>query len=378
MSVDRQIDQVCSHQVADEFLYVQTDRQTVAPLRPISSASSVSVLLNGQAKVPSSGVQVQARVVGTKEGPFSITSANNVLSIQVNTDSVQTVTLALASRIAPTRLADLLTRSFAGLVFFVERNRIGIRSTFSGQDATFKLLSSSTLATLLGIPTQRVFRGKNTFPGWTLVSAPNTLGDRPRRFVYFDEPLQANENFIEVTYTTVREECRRCGGIGVENDWRYGPDGKVIAVRDEALLIQELLKITYTSQGSNPFHPWYGTTIIERIGNKNSVSGVIENTISQDIYQTFTRWQSIKRQQEEDAGQVVSDEEYPFRLTGVRIEQSQQDPTVLFVGIDVQNRSFNPIQISRGLKLPEPLNLLGNTQTQGVLRQSLNNYSLVG
>ena len=238
--------------------------------------------------------------------------------------------------------------------------------------------SSSTLTTSLGLSVNRIYRGKNTFPGWTLVNDPSTLSDRPRRLVYFDEPLKADSNFIELTYVTVSQECRRCGGLGVENDWRYGSDGHTAEVRNEALLIQELLKITYTNRGSNPFHPWYGTTILERIGSKNASSGVIQNAITSDIYTMFGRWQSIKRQQEEAVGQFLSDEEYPLRLSSVRLEQSQQDPTVLFLNVEVQNRSTKPIVITRGLRLPEPLNLLGNTQAQGVYRQSLSNYTLVG
>ena len=377
MSFDRQLDQVCVHQVVDEFIYTQTDRQTAIPIRPISTATSVIVRLNGETDVPSNGVQVQARVTGTKEGPFNLTSSNNTLAIRVNNDSVHTVTLPQAARVQPDRLAYTLTKSFPGLVFFTERNRIGVRSSLSGQDATFMLTTASTMASMLGIPTSRVFRGKNAFPGWTLVNQPNTLSDRPKRYVYFDEPLQAAENFVEVTYTTVRQECRRCGGLGVENDWRYGTDGQVNKVRDEVLLIQELLKITYTARGSNPFHPWYGTTIVDRIGAKHSATGLIQNTITSDVYATFARWQSVKRQQEESVGQFVSDEEYPFRLTGVQLEQSQQDPTVLFVNIEVQNRSFKPIVLTRGLKLPEPVNLLGDTQAQGVFRQSLDKKKLV-
>jgi len=378
MSFDRQIDQLCTHEVAEEFLFVQADRQTAIPIRPISSAASVSVYLNGVTKVPSDGVQVQAQVVGTREGPFTLTSSTNTLAIRINDDPVQTLVLPAATKITPSKLAATLTGFFGGLTFYVNRNRIGVRTALAGRDATFMLTSASTMAPLLGISTGRVFRGKDAFPGWTLVTDPTTLSDRPRRLIYFDDPLQADSNYVEITYTTVRQECRRCGGTGVENDWRYAADGKLNTARDEALLIQELLKITYTSRGSNPFHPWYGTTLLERIGSKNAVTGVLQNAITSDVYTTFGRWQSIKRQQEETIGQVLTDEEYPFRITGVKLEQSQQDPTVLFLNIDVQNRSFKPIVISRGLRLPEPLNLLGDTQTQGVFRQSLSKFTLVG
>lgn len=370
MSLDRQIDQVCTHEVVEEFLYVQGDRQTVSPIRPISSANSVSVRINGLSTIAPEGSHIPARVVGTREGPFNITASNRTFSVQVNEDPPQTISLPLSTQLSVSRLAAVLTASIAGLTFFAERNRIGIYTSLLGRDATFKILPSSTLAATLGLTVNRIYRGKNTFPGWTLVSDPSTLSDRPRRLIYFDEPLAASSNFVEINYTTVREECRRCGGTGVENDWRYGPDGKVTLLSDEALLIQELLKITYSVRGSNPFHPWYGTSLIERIGAKNASNGVLQNAITSDIYTTFSRWQSIKKTQEEKV-QAVSDEEFPYRLVGVRLEQSQSDPTVLFVNVDVTNRSLKPFTVSRGIRLPEPVNLLSDSLSEGVYRKSL-------
>lgn len=378
MSIDRQLDQLCTHQVVEEFLFVQGDRQTVKPLRPISSADSVVVRVNGLVDVPSFGLQIAARVVGTREGPFKITSGNNQLVVQVNNDPPQTVSLPSSAQVSASRLADALTAALPGLTFFTERNRIGVQSIISGKDATFKFLPTSTLTATLGLTTNRIYRGKDTFSGWTLISEPGTVTQRPRRLVYFDDALQAQSNFVEVNYTTVREECRRCGGLGVENDWSYGSDGKVTTIQDSALLLQELLKITYTIRGSNPFHSWYGTTLIERIGAKNAASGVLQNAITSDIYTAFNRWQSVKKAQEEEVRQAVSDEEYPFRLVGVRLEQSQKDPTVLFVNVDVQNRSFKSFTVSRGLRLSEPVNLLTDTAAQGVYRQSPRNYTLVG
>jgi hypothetical protein len=62
----------------------------------------------------------------------------------------------------------------------------------------------------------------------------------------------------------------------------------------------------------------------------------------------------------------------------VDLQQSTQDPTVITVVVTIQNRSRQPIQISRGLKLPQPLDLLGSTQQQGLIRQSLTHPVLVG
>lgn len=378
MSYDRQIDQLCTHLVVEELLPVAFDGVTVVPIRPISSSNSVVVRLNGEMTVPSSGVHVPASSGGTKEGPFNIKEGvNNLLVVQVDNDPPQSVSLPTASKVPTKRLADILSASLQGIKFYDERNVLKFKSDHLGRDATIFISPASTLATLVGIKTNRIYRGKQAAPGWTLINDPNTLNDRPTRLIVFDEPTKGLNDFVEVNYTTVRQECRRCGGIGVENDWRFGNDGNVIEVRQEALLIQELLKVTYTVRGSNPFHPWYGTTIIEQIGQKLSARGVVQNAIVSDINVTFTRWQSIKRQQEQNSGQFVSDEEFPFRLDGVVLEQSQDDPTVMFVTINVQSRSLKPIQLTRGIRLPQPLDLLGSTQAQGVFRQTLRDFSLV-
>ncbi len=147
---------------------------------------------------------------------------------------------------------------------------------------------------------------------------------------------------------------------------------------DEALLIQELQKDFFTIRGSNPFHTWYGSALLDTIGKKLTAGGFLQNLIVSDIYQAFNRWQSIKRQQEEKVGQFVSDREFPFRLLSVDLQQSTQDPTIIFVSITVQNRSSDPIQIERGLKLPQPIDLLGSTAQQGQIRQSLSNFVLTG
>ena len=218
----------------------------------------------------------------------------------------------------------------------------------------------------------------SVFPSWSLINEPNTLLDRPVRLVVFDEPLRGFQSHVELNYITVRQECRRCGGLGVENDWRYNIEGNVVEVRDEALLIQEVQKIVYTVQGSNPFHNWYGTTILNMVGRKISNRGLIQNFIVSDIREAFRRWQSVKRQQEENVGQEVSDAEYPFNLLRVTLKPDVSDPTVVYVTAVVQNRSTQPIQIVRGVRLPLPENLLGGTVQDGVIRQSLNNFVVTG
>jgi phage baseplate assembly protein W len=373
MSFDRQLEQVCPHLVVEELLYVNSDLTTVIPMRPIASSGSVVVRVNGIMEVPSFGVDIPAQSRASREGPYTVTSGvNDRIKYQVNNNLWQEVTIPAASRVTSQRIADLINSQIQGWRFYADGNGLTFRTDLSGQDSTLMFASDSvknTLIPYLGIRSNRQFRGKRTFPGWSLVTNPNSLSDRPLLMVIFDEPLQAMSNYVEVNYTTVRQECRRCGGLGVENDWRYARDGNVIESRDETLLIQEIQKITYTSRGSNPFHSWYGSSIVEQIGQKLVTGGVIQNRIISDINTAFNRWQSVKKQQEgASIGQFVSDGEFPFRLLGVSLDQSQQDPTVLFVNLTIQNRSLKQIQLSRGIRVPLPQDLLGSTQQQEILK----------
>lgn len=377
MSFDRKIDQVCPHLVVEEFLMVQGLRNMAIPMRPIASAQSVVVRLNGVTEVPSYGCDIPAQSSGTREGPFTVKSGvNDLIKLKVNNGSWQTVILPEGVRTSTKRVCELLTASISGVQFSQEGNRIKFRTNLSGGDSIVYLHGDSTFLSYAGVKVNREYRGKRTFPGWTLVGKPlESLGDRPTRMIVFDEPLAADTNFVEVNYTTIREECRRCGGIGIENDWSYSTDGNVIEVTNEDLLLQELRKITYSARGSNPFHPWYGTTLLELIGQKIVVGGVLQNRIVADVQTSFTRWQSIKKQQEENLGQLVTDEEYPYQLQRVNVEQSQKDPTVLFVTMEIRNRSYKKLTLVRGLRVPQPEDLLGSTQQESIAKESINYVS---
>lgn len=379
MSYDRQLDQVCPHFVVDEALFVSDlDRRTVRPLKQIASTDSVKVRLNGALEVPAFGALLPAQTTGSKLGPFNITpGVNDRLVVSVDQGPNQTVVVPGAKAITAEQLVRHLNVVLKGVVFSAVHGRVAFRSAGEGRQASVFVRSSSTLAPLLGIPSNREYRGMMTAPGWTLVTDPVTLLDRPVRLIVFDAPVKDYNAYVEITYNTVQQECRRCRGLGVENDWRYGQTGEVSQVSGEALLIQEFQKLVYTVRTSNRFHEWYGTAITEVIGQKLGVGGIVQSMIVADIHQAFRRWQNIKQQQEQ-IGQEVTDEEFPFKLLSVDLEQSNDDPTVLFVNSTIQNRSQRPVQITRGLKLPEPIDLLGSTAQQGILRQSLRNFVLTG
>jgi hypothetical protein len=380
MSYDRKIDQVCPHRIVGEALFPAVDRRTVRPLRPVSSISSVEMWANGVTKVPAIGVNTAAEVISPHRGGVDIRAGvNDTLIVSVDHGPNQTLTVPVGKAVSHSQLATVLNRQFSGAFFGVtKRGSIRMATRRAGPAAELVLRDGSTLATTLGLTVNRIWKGRQTYPSWGIIQDPNTLSDRPARMIVFDRKLNGTANFVEINYTTVRQDCRRCRGLGVENDWRYNNKGDVVEARNEALLLQEVLKQMFTVQGSNTFHQWYGTNITNVVAKKIIATGILQSFIVSDIYEAFRRWQNIKKQQEEDIGQFVSDEEYPLRLLSVTIEQSDKDPTIIYVSGTIQNRSTHPIQIDRGIKLPEPVDLLGATAQQGVYRQSLSDYTLTG
>jgi len=372
MSFDRQIDQACPHQVHEEVLFTEDDLRTVRPLRPIASAGSVRVWLNGQTSpVPSFGTLLPAVLPGTRSGPFTYPTGS--LLLRVNGAAPQTILFPGATGESPERVARLCNVQVKGCRMTVSNQRLMLTTDEAGRPSTL-WLEPTPLATTLGFKAQREVRGQSLHPGWVLVRDQNTLDDRPTRLILFDKPLTAYMNHVEVSYSTIQQECRRCGGTGYEYDWRLTRKGNYVEVRDEALLIQEFLKDLLTIRGSNPFHGWYGSELIERIGSKIVDGALLQNLIASDVSQTFNLWQTVKKGQE--TVQRLSDEEYPYRLLSVRARQSQEDPTVVFVEFTVQNRSLKNIILERGFRVPDASGLLLSAG-QGTLRQSLLSPTLV-
>lgn len=373
MSYDREINQVCPHLIVDEPLLVSADNQTVRPVMPIASLQSVKLRINGEMSVPSYGVHIPAQSIGSKIEPYTVTTGvNDVLSLSVEGGRVQTITLPSLHGLSAKHVADLLNQRARGLAFTATHGRIMFRTISEGPQASV-FIRPSALATVLGLQSNREYRGRTVVPGWTMITDPTTLDERPMRLIIFDRPLRDYSPHVEVSYSTIQQDCRRCGGIGFENDWRYGRNGEVGQVRYEALLQQQFQKLVFTLKGSNPFEQWYGTQITEAIGRKHT-SGLVDSMIVSDIYQSFVRWQSIKQKQSE-VGVFLSDEEYPFKLVSVTTTDDPADPTIVYVKCVLQNRSQRPIEIARGIRRPGDI---FERDEPGVLRQSLSNLVLTG
>lgn len=157
------------------------------------------------------------------------------------------------------------------------------------------------------------------------------------RVIRFDRKLRSVDDFFEVSYFTSRSNCRRCGGLGLENDIRYNGKGVVVTVADAEKLLQDVRKMIFTVRGSNLFHPWYGAGLQEYIGRKAGNIDIIKGMIHSDIITSLDRMKSIQKQQA--FVQPVTDGEALVGVTGITVEQDDADPTILRVGVTVINRA---------------------------------------
>ena len=190
-----------------------------------------------------------------------------------------------------------------------------------------------------GLPENRVFRGQQLIPAWSVVR-PSVL-DEYQRAVRFSTDLGRTDAPVDATYRAIPDVCPRCFGSRQENDFRYDGLGDPVFVEEEALLVQDLKKLILTVLGSNPFHRWYGTSLVALLGAK--AVGPIEARISAEIANAMRAWTSIKERQ--GRIQEVTDGEVPYRMTDLSVVRDKVDPAILRVEMEVLSRRMRPIPI---------------------------------
>ena len=119
-------------------------------------------------------------------------------------------------------------------------------------------------------------------------------------------------------------------------------NGQLQTVVDSEKLIQDILKISLTTAGSNPIHPWYGSFISRTIiGNPNSNSVLVQIAKSQ----LTTALQNLKDLQDLQVKsfQRVSADEQISAILDISILMSNIDPRLINVRIQALTKGLKPI-----------------------------------
>jgi phage baseplate assembly protein W len=368
MSIEFQLAWPCPHLTVEEVVPLGDDRRSLDTLQPIAAAGQVRILANDEFFIPREGVFSAAILSSSLSGPFDIVPNDDTWVVETSggteTLTFGVTTLARLSTdqvVQRTRIAGwrhVEVRNENGYLVLVDPNRVG--------PSAFVKVSGSAAGSLgFGQPCspttgsrsrggsgyQRAAYGRQVYPGWDLYQRPDTITNRYPRF---RAKLKTNP-MLKVTYSVPVQRCRRCQATFVENDYRFDQHGHMIAIQNEDLLYQAALKILLTDRGSNPFFPWYGTTIRERIGSK-ALAGVA-SVLSEDVRQGLANVQAL--QTEQAKYQPVTYKERLYAVLNVDVKRHVQDPTTYMIDVTVQNASGQPVTLNIVFTVPEVVALMG-------------------
>lgn len=349
MSRDFDLQQECPHRVVREWLALDDDRRTVDPVdNPVGS--EVELYINDQ-EVPEQGYYSNIEVTSSISGPFDISSDQRDIVLSVHQGPDQTITLPAGSSLPARRIASIIHDSVDPLQ--VESDNQGylhLRTTTQVQRTKQALfLKDGSAHDAIGLPDRKFYQNRQIYPSWAIVKDEGPFGSINKKIV-FEHPLDDPDATIEMSYTTTQENCRRCRGTGTEHDIRYNQSGDPIFTRHENLLLQEVEKIITTQKGSNLFYPWYGSDLVNRIGDKiTQNTDMIESELTREISQTLDDYKQIKVEQSDI--QPVSDREFLLRVDHIRVERDEFDPTMFHINIRLVNRNQVRREISKTIAL---------------------------
>ena len=376
MSIEIRAGWSCPHLVMEEPVPLAEDRRSLATRGTISGAASVRILVNNSAYVPAGGLYSQAVLTSSMAGPYRIESCRGTIGPDGNLFTVTTgsgsasvrlpegirVSLALVQRaLRLSAVNDLVSvTDLNGSLSLIEANEAG-SSSF--------IRVSGRGAEALGFQ-QRGARGAQIYPAWELlarqevnpITVPTGVTLMPSRYPVFREPLRGNPT-IKVTYASIPERCPRCGATYVENDYRFDPTGSIITIENEDLLYQACLKAILTVQGSNPYHPSYGSKVVSRIGRK--IAGASASLVKEDVINALTQVKNLQAGQRKY--QQVRNRELLYAVQSVDVHPSPNDPTIYFVDVVVRSGSNQPVALTTVFTVPGAVALAGsNNQPLGL------------
>ena len=346
----------------EEVVPLGTDRRSLQCRQPVASSGTVRILVNDEFFLPQSGLFTSAVLRSAVSGPYDVLENEDTLTVTTSAGS-QTISFGVTdvvSRLTADGVASFLaTKAFTVAAVSSENGHLVFGDVFKvGPDSFVKV--SGTAATALGFGApglnpsfwQWATRGTQIYPSWRLQVRPDEITNR---FPQFDGPVQTNPIF-KVTYTVPPQRCLRCGGSYIENDYRFDASGQFIQIANEDLLYQAALKIVLTDKGSNPYYPWYGTSLRSRIGSK-ALSGVA-TLINEDVRKALVKFQDLQKEQVKF--QRVSFKERLFSVLSVQTQQHTQDPSTFLVDVVLQNASSDPINLNIVFTVPNVVALMGS------------------
>lgn len=344
MSKDLQIAHACPHVIRYERAFLDNGKFITTSSQILGD--TLLTLRRDGVELPADGLFREASVTAPLKGPYRIKTGKSDLSIRLQDGTLYEV--SIPPKIYSVKvLVDFLSGKFGQVT--VEEENLALKFTDNQRGVGFTLFGGAMES--LGFTLTKVrAKAKRIAPPWKLRKEP--YGGY---LLAFEEPLEP-EGLLDISYSTSKTQCRRCNATGVENDFRLNADGDLAQVAGYDLLYQIIAKSLLTVQGSNPYHPWYGSSAMKLIGKK--VSSALPSLLRQSVKETLDKMQSLQREQMKIQG--VSNEERILSLENVSVERIGNDETAVLCTVSVRAASGKPVSINIIFAVPGSIPLDGD------------------
>jgi len=339
----------CPHLTVEEVITLGSDRMSLPTKQPVAGGF-IQLRANDSVTIPSQGLSTNASLIGAFSGPFRIIRNEQTFSVISSKETLSiTLPYSTTERLSVQDVIVALKAQASSIA--VEDANGCLKLTDSDSTGSTSVIQVSGLAaSALGFTGQLGARGHKVYPGWTLAKPTGSL----TKSLKFVEPLQSNPT-LTVSYTVDRYKCLRCRGYGIENDYRFDQHGNMAMITNENLLVQAAQKLLLTTQGSNPYHTFYGTSIQNKIGSK--AVGNVAASLSEEVRRALKTFQKI--QAEQAKYQQVTFKERLYEVVTVRTTSDKNNPTMYVVDVVLRNASSDPVSISIVYTVPGVVALPG-------------------
>lgn len=156
----------------------------------------------------------------------------------------------------------------------------------------------------------------------------------------------------EVSYVTTPELCPKCSGCGYVDDLCLDPSGSPLVVEDTALLAQSVEKIAITRQGSNKYHPWFGSRLDMLVngGVKITDDSMLLSDVKSALADAIRSLQDAQTHHM-NVNSNVSSHEVLGRVLSIDAKFSEEDPGIVLADVSYESRSGKVVNFTQELEL---------------------------
>ena len=156
----------------------------------------------------------------------------------------------------------------------------------------------------------------------------------------------------EASYVTTLDMCPKCNGTQYTDDISLDHAGNPMTVEDTALLAQSVEKVVVTRQGSNKYHPWFGSRLdlLVNSGSKVTDNAMLLSDVKAAIADALRSLQDAQVHHL-NVNTTVSDHEVLGKVISIDVQLSEDDPSIVLAAVSYQSRSGRVVNFTQELEL---------------------------